>query len=445
MTRQIVPDSIIFGVATSAYQIEGAHNEDGKRPSMWDTFSHVQGNVWDGSNGDIACDHYHRYKEDVKLMKELGVSHYRFSISWPRVIPNGTGEVNLKGIEFYKNLIKELLDNGIKPVVTLYHWDLPQALQDKGGWENRETIDNFVSYSKTMFKFFGQYVPIWVTHNEPTSSAYGGYAVGEQAPGVKDYKRAMQVAHNILVSHGKVVKAFRTMNIQAKIGIVLTISPVYIATDKEEDILAGERHDQVINRWFTDALYKGSYPKMISNFFKEKEYYPEILDGDMETISEKTDFLGLNYYSRNLMKAGDGPVGAEHVKTENDYTEMNWEVYPQGIYDMLIKIKDDYGDIPVYITENGASFADSVSEDGKIYDIKRENYLREHLKKIIEANKDGANVKGYFLWSLMDNFEWAHGYSKRFGIVYVDRETLDRKPKNSYYFYQDVNKRRVID
>lgn len=443
MTNYIFSKDFIWGTSTSAYQIEGAWNEDGKGESIWDHFSHQSGNIRNGDTGDIACDHYHRYKEDVQIMKEIGLKAYRFSISWSRIFPNGAGKPNQKGLNFYKNIIEALLNANIKPVVTLNHWDLPQALQDKGGWVNRDLIKYFEEYARFMFKELGDVVPMWITHNEPWNIAYLGYAFGAKAPGSRDIKRAIQVTHNLLLSHGKVVEIYRQRGLSGKIGIVLNLEPVHPYNNSRENKIAAEKQDQFKNRWFLDPILKGTYPITLLKFFQKKYGAPDIKEGDLNIINTPIDFLGVDYYFRDMVKNdknGD-ELGITKVKIKDaEFTGRGWEIYPQGLYDLLIRIKKDYGDISLYITENGASFDDKLTKDNRIKDKNRINYLSEHFKKAWQAIKDGVPLKGYFVWSLMDNFEWQFGYSDRFGLIYIDFQTLERTWKDSAYFYKEVIK-----
>jgi beta-glucosidase len=452
MMKYSFPKGFEWGTATSAYQIEGAWNEDGKGESIWDNFSHKPGNIQNGDTGDIACDHYHRYKEDIQIMKEIGVKAYRFSISWPRILPKGTGKPNQKGLDFYKNLVESLLDAHIKPVVTLYHWDLPQALQDKGGWVNRDSINYFEDYAKLMFKELGDIVPMWITHNEPWVVAHYGHTFGEHAPGLKDTKKAIQASHNLLLSHGKAVHAYRQIGLKGEIGISLNFIPSFPHTDSREDKIAAEKQDQFVNRWFLDPLFKGAYPRFLFNFYKWKYDLPRIEKGDLELISTPIDFLGINYYYRNILKSTGtlhelftNELSIEKVRIKKaQYAAMGWENYPQGLYNLLAGVKRDYGNIPLYITESGAAFNDKLTKDNKIHDKKRIKYLREHIKKACQALRDGVPLKGYFVWSQMDNFEWEYGFSKRFGLIYVDFQTLKRIWKDSAYFYKEVIKNNGI-
>jgi len=441
MTKLLFPKDFIWGAATASYQIEGAYQEDGKGESIWDRFSHTPGKVENGDTGDIACDHYHKYREDIALMKEIGLDSYRLSISWTRILPEGKGELNQAGLDFYRKLINELIDAGIEPAITLYHWDLPQALQEEGGWANRDTIKYFVEYAEILFKEFGDIVPRWITHNEPWVVAFMGNSTGEHAPGFKDHKLALQVAHNLLVSHGLAVKKFRELGLSAEIGITLNMNSVYPLTDSKKDQQAAEIMEDYINDWFLDPLYKGRYPEKLAKMYKEKYGEIEIEDGDMDIIQEKTDFLGINYYTRALLKHNPDSdfFQIDHVRPEDsEYTAMDWEVYPKGLYDLLIKLNREYTDQDLYITENGAAFDDKIGEDGRVDDKKRIDFLKNHFISAHKAIEDGVPLKGYYVWSLMDNFEWAFGYNKRFGIIHVNYDTCERTLKESAHWYKEV-------
>ena len=434
------PEGFLWGAATAAYQIEGAWNEDGKGPSIWDEFCRRPGAIDNGDTGDIACDHYHRYRGDIELMKQIGIKTYRFSVSWPRVLPEVPGRVNEKGLRFYRNLAEALCDAGIKPAVTLYHWDLPQALQEKGGWGNREVVDHFEEYARVMFEALGDLAPLWITHNEPQVSAFRGHAAGVHAPGIKDMKQAVQVSHHMLLSHGRAVRAYRELGCAGSIGITLNLYRVFPATDAKEDREAAERHDLLQNRWFLDPVFTGAYPARLLDYFQKTYGTPVMKSGDLEMIHTPVDFLGVNYYTRHVVKHDVKELlGVRHVTVDGArHTEMGWEVYPQGLYDLLMKINRDYGEVPLYITENGAAFSDSVTPDGRVHDEERIAYLRDHFKAALKAIGDGVPLKGYFSWSLMDNFEWAYGFSKRFGLIYVDYTTQRRTLKDSARFYREV-------
>ncbi|SEG12050.1 broad-specificity cellobiase [Caloramator fervidus] len=446
MVKYKFPDDFIWGVATSAYQIEGAYNKDGKGENIWDRFTSIPGNIYKNHNGNVACDHYHLYQSDINILKELGIKNYRFSISWARIFPDGYGKVNQKGIEYYRRLINALLDKGIQPAITLYHWDLPQELQDIGGWTNKKVVDYFVEYAELMFKEFGDLVPIWITHNEPWVVSILGHAWGVHAPGIKDYKIALKVAHNILLSHGKVVKLYRSMSLKGKIGITLNLSSIHSATDSEKDLLAAKIYDGFMNRWFLDAILKGSYPEDMKKLYNELNILPQFSDDDMKIINERIDFLGINYYTRSVVKYDENayPLKVSMLDLDNPKTDMGWEIYPKGLYELLINLHKNYDGIDILITENGAAFNDIVNYKGKVVDDYRIDYLYRHLLEAYRAICDGVNLKGYYLWSFLDNFEWAEGYSKRFGIVFVDYNTQKRIIKDSAYWYSDVIKNNGI-
>ncbi|MEM0011452.1 MAG: GH1 family beta-glucosidase [Candidatus Bathyarchaeia archaeon] len=437
--KLIFPSQFYWGTATASYQIEGGWNEDGKGLSIWDTFSHTQGKIEDGSTGDIACDHYHRWLEDVKLMKEIGCNAYRFSISWPRVIPLGKGKINPPGLAFYDKLVDALLEANITPFITLYHWDLPQALQDEGGWARRDTAYYFADYASVVGNKLGDRVKHWITHNEPWVVAWIGYGWGVHAPGLKNERVAVQVAHHLLLSHGLAVEALRNACPEGEVGITLNLSPVHPASEKEEDKLAAMRHDGFLNRWFLDPIFRGHYPPDILELYSA--YAPQVEPGDMAIISRRIDFLGVNYYSRSVMRFNPsaGPLQAEGVAPEGaEFTEMGWEIYPPGLYEILMRVQKDYQPKKLYITENGAAFADEIAPDGGVHDQKRVDYLRAHFAQAHRAIQDGAKLAGYFIWSLMDNFEWAHGFTKRFGIIYTDYPTQKRIMKDSALWYKEV-------
>jgi beta-glucosidase len=440
------PPQFYWGTATASYQIEGGWNEDGKGESIWDTFSHTPGKIRDGSTGDVACDHYHRWKEDVALMKEIGCNAYRFSISWPRVIPKGKGKVNPLGLSFYDRLVDALLEANITPFITLYHWDLPQALQDEGGWANRDTAYYFAEYASVIAHKLGDRVKHWITHNEPWVVAWIGYGWGEHAPGIRNEKVAIQVSHHLLLSHGLAVEVLRDISPDSEIGITLNLSPIHPASDSEEDKLAASRQDGFLNRWFLDPVFRGHYPPDILELFSANA--PKVMPGDMAIISRRVDFVGINYYSRGIVRFNPkaGPLQAEGVAPEGaEFTEMGWEIYPPGIYEIIMRVWKDYQPKKIYITENGAAFADEIAPDGGVHDQKRIDYLREHFIQAHRAIEEGANLCGYFIWTLMDNFEWAHGFTKRFGIVYTDYPTQRRIMKDSALWYKNVIKENGVN
>ena len=433
-------EDFVWGVAASSYQIEGAFDKDGRGKSIWDTFSHTKGKIFNDDNGDTAINHYSMYKEDIALMKELNIKSYRFSIAWPRVLPEGFGGKNNKGIDFYKRVVEELLNAGIKPMATLNHWDLPQNIQDKGGWTNRETINYFEEYANLMFNELSGLVFGWITHNEPWVEAFLGNLYGEHAPGNKDWNKALRVAHNLLLSHGKVVRIHRNLNLESTIGISVNLTPSYPHTDDGLDVISTKNYDGFINRWFLDPLFKGEYPQDILNQYNNFFDTSFILQDDLNIISTPIDFLGINYYTRAVVKhSNENELNYRVINLSGvDKTEMGWEIYPEGLHDILLRIKKDYGNINIYITENGAAFNDNVDKDEKISDKNRIDFLRKHLTSLHAAIKKDVQVKGYYLWSFSDNFEWAHGYSKRFGIVFVDYKNLTRIIKESGYWYKNV-------
>ena len=423
-----------WGVATSSYQIEGAATAGGRGPSIWDTFSRVPGAVINGDSGDVACDHYHRYGEDLDLIKWLGVNAYRFSIAWPRIFPQGAGSPNQAGIDFYDRLIDGALERGITPWPTLYHWDLPQALEDKGGWNSRATSECFAEYAHLMAEKFGDRVKNWTTLNEPFCSAWLGYLYGVMAPGIKDLQTAINASHHLLLGHGLATQAIRSVASDLRVGIVLNLTPAIPL--KDNDDLAAKYADGFDNRWFADPVFKGSYPQdIVEGFGKEVPIHA----GDMQSISAPLDFLGINFYTRQTVTLDESakPLPYRPVMVEGvERTAMGWEVHPESLTNIIMRVHRDYAPKEIYITENGSAWDDSVIND-KVDDPHRVSYLERHLDAMLAAKAQGAPVNGYFAWSLMDNFEWAFGYSKRFGIVYVDYETQKRIPKSSAYYYRE--------
>ncbi len=426
------PRDFVWGVATSAYQIEGATQADGRGDSIWDEFCRRSGAIRDGSNGDRACDHYHRAEEDVALMASLNLNGYRFSIAWPRLQPRGAGPWNETAFAFYDRLIDALLARGIAPHVTLYHWDLPQALQEQGGWTSRETVNRFVDYASEVARRFGSRVASITTHNEPWVVATLGHEAGIFAPGVKSQKAAMQVSHHLLLSHGIALQALRAQGCTAPLGIVLNQSPIHPATDSAEDRAKASLDDGLTIRWYMDALFVGRYPRDVLSFLGEDA--PQVADGDMDAIRQPLDFLGINYYTRNISGTG-APRGP--IQPDREVTDMGWEVFPEGLPELLVRLRADYQLPPVYITENGAAYKDQLI-DGRIADANRIRYLASHIAALATAIDAGVDVRGYFLWSLLDNFEWADGYTKRFGIYYVDYATGRRIPKDSAGWYRTL-------
>ncbi len=444
MSQSHFPDDFVWGVATAAYQIEGAVDEDGRAPSIWDTFSHTPGTTTNGDTGDVACDHYHRWQEDIRLMRNLGIQAYRFSIAWPRVVPQGTGQVNGRGLDFYDRLVDGLLDANITPFVTLYHWDLPQALQNRGGWADRATVDAFVAYAEAVVRRLGDRVTHWITHNEPWVVSFVGNYEGRHAPGIQDLRTALQVAHHLLLSHGLVVPLLRSASASARVGITLNLSPAHAATSSPEDQAAAGRLDGNLNRWFLDPLYGRGYPEdMVARY---GALMPQLAADDLARIAVPTDFLGINYYFPTIVRAlpsgaeplGFAPLSRDELATAgHDVTEMGWPVVPEGLTELLTRIHREYAPGAIYITENGAAIHDRVV-DGTVHDPRRIAYLHGHTDAARQAIAAGAPLRGYFLWSLMDNFEWGFGYSKRFGIVYIDYGTQARIPKSSAAWYQRV-------
>lgn len=431
-----IPKSFVLGAATAAYQIEGAAREDGRGASIWDIFSHTPGRVRNGDTGDIACDHYHRFAEDIDLMKQLGLDAYRFSIAWPRLFPSGSGKLNQAGLDFYKRLVDALLEAGIQPTMTLYHWDLPQPLQEKGGWTNRDTADRFADYADVVFSHFGHSVPRFITLNEPWCSAVLGHLLGTHAPGLSDLGAAIAASHNLLRGHGLAVQAFRAQNIaSSQIGITNNLTWVEPASDSPDDLAATERTDAMLNRWFLDPVFFGRYPEQFSAFGIGQLIQP----GDMDVIGQPIDFLGVNYYNTNIVRANpaDPLLRATMAQPGEQRTAMDWGIAPEGLYQLLMKLHTEYPHLPIYITENGAAFED-YAVDGEIHDPQRIDYVRAHLESVMRANAEGVDVQGYFLWSLLDNFEWDHGYDKRFGIVYVDYDTQARIWKDSAKWYRQL-------
>ncbi|NBM20315.1 beta-glucosidase [Streptomyces sp. GC420] len=449
------PPDFLWGTATAAYQIEGAAALDGRTPSIWDTFSRTPGKVRNGDTGDIATDHYHRWREDVEIMSDLGVGAYRFSVSWPRVQPTGRGPAVQKGLDFYRRLTDELLNKGIKPVVTLYHWDLPQELEDAGGWPERATADRFAEYASIVAGALGDRVETWTTLNEPWCSAFLGYGSGVHAPGRTDQVAALRAAHHLNLGHGQAVQALRAaLPARARMSITLNIHHVRPLTDKPEDIDAARRIDGVANRVFTGPLLRGAYPADLLRDTAHLTDWSFVRDGDTAAIHQPLDLLGVNYYTPTLVSESTGEAthrsdghgvsehspwpGGDNVAFHlppGDTTAMGWAIDPTGMYDLLMRLKNDHPNLPLVITENGAAFDDYVNPQGEVHDPDRIAYLRGHLAAVRRAMEDGADVRGYFLWSLLDNFEWGYGYSKRFGAVYVDYPTGKRIPKSSARWY----------
>ncbi|GAB4111940.1 MAG: GH1 family beta-glucosidase [Roseiflexaceae bacterium] len=437
MTAVQFPKGFLWGAATASFQIEGSTKADGRGESIWDRFAATPGKVLNGDTGDPACDHYQRWREDVALMRDLGVKAYRFSVAWPRILPGGSGSVNEAGLDFYDRLVDELLRAGITPYPTLYHWDLPQVLQDKGGWANRDTAMAFVEYADAVTRVLGDRVKNWITHNEPWCVAFLGYWLGEHAPGIKQGP-VLEAAHHVLLSHGMAVPIIRANSAGAQVGITLNFSPADPASESEADRQAAWTHDGFFNRWFLDPVFRGSYPQDMLDRYSSFAA-PPVQPGDLQQIAAPIDFLGVNYYNRAVICADpQGPFGYGWVRPEGEYTDMDWEVYPDALRRLLVRIQNDYQPKRMFITENGAAYPDTLSPTGAVQDPGRVNYLRGHLAACEQAIAEGAKLEGYFVWSLMDNFEWAWGYTKRFGIVYVDYASQRRILKDSARFYRSV-------
>ena len=441
MTRSEFPKDFLWGAATSAYQIEGAALEDGAGPSIWDRFAHTPDTIANGDDGDIACDHYHRYADDVALMAQLGLQSYRFSIAWSRVLPDGRGAVNPRGLDFYSRLVDDLLAHGIRPNATLYHWDLPAALDDRGGWTNPDVAGWFGDYASLMYRTLGDRVDMWATLNEPWVVVDGGYVHGVMAPGHRSLHEAALAGHNLLRAHGTAVQAYRADQ-RGRIGIVVNIEPKEPASDAAADIAAAARADAYMNRWYLDPLRLGSYPDELRDIFGAA--WPAHSPADMTLIREPIDFLGINFYKRGVTRydADAWPVHASlQPQPQHAMTTLgpSWEVYPPALTRTLLWVRERYGDIPLYVTENGAAFYDPPHTiDGAIPDPLRAHYLREHIRAAHAAIEQGVDLRGYYVWSLLDNFEWGAGYGPRFGIVHVDYATLVRTPKESALFYAGV-------
>lgn len=441
MQRSDFPGSFVWGTATASYQIEGAVSEDGRGDSIWDTFSRRAGAIADGQNGDVADDHYHRAGEDVALMADLGVEAYRFSIAWPRIQADGTGAANPAGLGFYRDLAEKLLDRGITPWATLYHWDLPQALEDQGGWLQRDTEYRFAEYSASVAEALGDVVTNWITLNEPWCSSFLGYASGVHAPGRQEGAVSAHAAHHLLLGHGLAVPEIRRAVPDANVGVTLNLYSIRAASDNPEDVDAARRIDGLGNRFFLDPVLRGTYPTDVLADLGEKEWFDaNATSADLSAIATPIDFLGINYYSRHTLRAGSPGAeasaypGSEHVEfvdTGADKTQMGWEIHPDGMVDVLEMANAVAPGLPLYITENGSAYEDMIAADGSIDDPERTSYLRRHVDACHQAIDRGLPLKGYFVWSLMDNFEWAWGYSRRFGIVHVDYATQVRTPKTS--------------
>jgi beta-glucosidase len=466
------PAGFVWGTATAAYQIEGATAEDGRTPSIWDTFSSVPGNIVGGDTGDVACDHYHRLAEDLDLMAELQLPAYRFSVSWPRVIPDGSGPVNQIGLDFYRRLVDGLLSRAITPLLTLYHWDLPQPLQDAGGWLSRDTGDRFAELADVVGRALGDRVPAFTTLNEPFCSAFLGYGTGTHAPGISDNGCALAAAHHLNLAHGRAVAALRAVvPSQTTVSVTLNLAQVAPASDSDADLAAARHVDDIANRVFLEPILRGRYPDRLVEETRHFSDWSFVRGGDLAVISAPIDVLGVNYYSPTTVAAapdareritGDQANGrpvhrnaepsrwpgtdlAHTVALPGPYTDMGWAIDPDGLTRMLVGLHRDYPEMPLVITENGAAYSDAPGPGGAVHDPNRIAYLGAHLAAVHAAIAAGADVRGYYLWTLMDNFEWSWGFSKRFGIVYVDYETLTRTPKDSAYWYREVVRTNAVE
>ena len=443
MERVPLPDNLILGASTSAYQIEGARFADGKGESIWDRFVDSPGRILDGSTGDRACDHFHRVDEDVSLLGQLGVDAYRFSVSWPRVQTDGVGKPNGPGLDFYDRLVDALCARGISSFVTLYHWDLPQALQDRGGWTNRSVAGWFADYARIVAERLGDRVDHWITLNEPLSVTGAGHVAGVHAPGQQSLFKAARSVHFQLLAHGQATDAIRSVDDGAAIGIANAFSPIYAARQQDERI--ARRIGSVLNELFMDPLYFGHYPRPLAPILHLLNR--SIRSSDWDIIARPPDFVGVNHYSRYIAQRTIIPfLGFKLIRPISEnvvFTDIDWEVYPPGFRRILGWIRERYGNPPVFVTENGASFDEPVQER-RIYDHRRIDYLRKYMRQMLKARDDGSDIKGYFVWSLLDNFEWAHGYTQRFGLVHVDYDTFERVPKESFHFYREMCRTRTL-
>ncbi|MCU1493290.1 MAG: beta-galactosidase [Acidimicrobiaceae bacterium] len=434
------PEGFLFGVATAAYQIEGAADEDGRGRSIWDTFSRIPGKIHHGDTGDIACDHYHRLDEDLDLLTDIGVGAYRFSVAWPRIFPEGCGAVNQKGLDFYKRLVDGLRERSIKPMLTLYHWDLPQMLQDVGGWTNRDTAFRFAEFVAAVAENLQDDVAQWVTLNEPWCSAFVGHLEGRHAPGEESLAAALHAAHHLLLGHGLAVQALRAANVSGEIGLTLNLSDVTPATESAADLAATARIDGNENRWFLEPVFRGSYPKDMVDWYAKRADLSPLHEADLAIIAAPLDFLGVNYYEQHVVRAepSDQIHGAAKLAPTPPLTDAGVPIRPAGLEHILRRVSAQYRRIPLYVTENGAAFHDYITPEGVVDDPERVSYLERHFAVVAECASDGVDVRGYFAWSFLDNFEWAEGYSRRFGIVFVDFGTEQRILKSSARWYRQL-------
>jgi len=462
---RLFPPGFLWGTATASYQIEGATAADGRGPSIWDTYSHTPGMVWNDDNGDIACDHYHRMEEDLDLLAQLGVGAYRFSVAWPRIQPTGKGPANQAGLDFYRRLVDGLRSRHIEPTLTLYHWDLPQVLEDEGGWVVRDTAERYADYVDIVARALGSDVERWITLNEPWCSSWLGYGDGRHAPGIHDIGKAAAANHHLLLAHGLAIPILRAAVPSAKVGITLNLGDHRPGSDHELDVAAARRADGNLNRLFLEPVFHGQYPSdMLEHYAGFKPGFSVVRDGDLGIISQPLDFLGVNYYfpstvidaSRDAEARMAGFIVAQgeqfpdlRIKSletpGRDRTAMDWEIGSFGLTSLLVRVQNEYTNLPIYITENGAAFEDYVDPNGHVLDHNRVAYLQEHISAVHDALDAGVNVQGYFVWSLLDNFEWAFGYSRRFGIVWVDFPSGERLTKKSFRWYRDTIKSNTVE
>lgn len=434
------PEGFLWGAATAAYQVEGAVREDGRGPSIWDVFAHTPGKVKHGDTGDIACDQYHRLERDLDLLVELGIPAYRFSVAWPRVQPTGRGAVNQPGLDYYDRLVDALLARDITPMLTLYHWDLPQALQETGGWTSRDTTDSFADYAAIVYRALGDRVPFWTTLNEPWCSAFVGHLEGRHAPGWRDEAAALAATHHLLLAHGKAVQALRAEGARDGVGITLNLAYNVPASDDPADVAAAHRRDGNENRLFLDPLFHGAYPHDMLAYYRPVSDFGFVRDGDLTTIATPCDFLGVNYYETHVVTAdpADPTRGTVVLPPTSPVTAVGIGVDPDGLRELLVRVSHEYTSLPLYVTENGAAYHDYVNPEGQVTDEERVAYLDAHFRAAHAAIQRGANLRGYVVWSFLDNFEWAEGYYLRFGLVHVDYGTQRRTPKQSAYWYREV-------
>ncbi len=446
------PENFLCGAATASYQVEGAVDEGGRGASIWDTFSHTPGKIHHGDTGDIACDQYHHLEEDLDLMSELGLKAYRFSVAWPRIQPEGSGATNQKGIDYYRRLVDGLRQRSIEPMLTLYHWDLPQALEDRGGWTSRETSERFAEYTGIVYEALSGEVGFWITLNEPWVSAWMGYGLGLHAPGHKESAKALAATHHLLLGHGLAMERMRSAGDENQLGVTLNLHPARPSRDREADREAARRVDGQANRLYLDPLFRGEYPEDIFSYYEERDVdLSFVQDGDLEKISAAFDFLGINYYFRNTVRDASeedlpempfADLGARPVIPHDaEKTAMGWPVEPEGLTEILVRIKEDYADVPLYVTENGRAVHDYIDPEGDVDDEERVSYLDAHFRAAHDAMEQGVDLRGYMVWSFLDNFEWAEGYSKRFGLVFVEYGTQRRVPKMSARWYSEVIRR----